>query len=1196
MERTRKISLAVSGMIALLALAAAPAWAVEEHLYDPVLSLTGGTAVSAEDEVPDPPGTDPAKPHPPKPFDLPCGTTTDSHGDIYVSSIAPANGGSGGSDARIDIFDPQGRFLLEIPNSFQPCSIAVDSVGNLYAVEGATHDNGELFKPQYVDRYEPDSFPPTSATDYSLVKSLEFTKINGSDQCKPVSTVNVDPSNDHLYLGHGCRIEEFGSAAEGSPLIDKEVIGDGDVQGGVSVGGFDVYGANHDIYAIERRSQDAEYKAVVLDGVDGHVKCEVGGVETSEGEFEKFEFTFAKIAVAVDQANGDFYLYDGENGVDYQFTADGEECRFVGRLPMNPPTLGSFGIGTEIAVDDPIEVGESGYDSPNEGYVYATSGKSAKTYHLYAFKPRIGGPPEVRDQSLGGIAETEAVLEAKVNPSGFATKYHFEYITQAAFQKHGYEGATRIPVADARAGAGGAFIPVYEPVTGLAAGVAYRFRLVASNCEAEGSIPGKCLTQGEGDPGAEGEDESFATYPSPPVSPLCLNAALRTGPSATLPDCRAYELVTPPDTNGRIPTMAMLGEGFGGVAFDTPLASPDGESVVFGSNGGSLPGVGGGGYQDTYDARRGSLGWQSGFTGLDTAQAAKLHPGGISSDHLYGFWNVEGEHGTLAVPGSEGNYLRVPAGSPEPSSNCAPAAESEGGVEWIGCGSLGFDSRARGKWISPGGEHVIFATETNNGATAKQLEPCGPPTGKNAIYDRIPGGPTRCVSLLPGDITPADGADYLGATPDGRAIVFAAAGIFVRLDNTRTIQISGNGSVFGGISADGDRAFYLEGGNVFACDLGSAGCAGEEAHQPIPVGSGGGSTLVNVSADGSHAYFISKAALTGGEENEAGAKAKAGAENLYVWDGSNVSFVALLDPIDVSGEGGIGGLGLWVSRVLGPNPGLSGGPADDPSRTTPDGTAIVFESRANLTGYDSGKHREIYRYDAGAEVGRRLACLSCNPTGLAATSDARLESPGPGSPISESLPPVNAVSHIANVSVDGKRVFFQSADRLVAADLDGKVDVYEWEAEGAGNCLREAGCISLISSGKGTEDNYLYAMTPDGHDVFFLGGDTLVPQDPSKTQSIYDARVEGGFPTPSAPAGECLGEACQPAVRAPDDSTPGSSSFEGPGNPGLKSRKRCPDGKRKVRRAGKTLCVKSNSRKRGHRKAHRRNVNRRAAR
>jgi DNA-binding beta-propeller fold protein YncE len=1178
----------ILGLLVLLALLeASSAWAVDKHQYDPVLSLTGSTSVSAEDPAPDP-----APNHPAKGFETPCGVATDPHGYIYV--VSPANASTNG---RIDIFDAAGNYLTEIHDEYEPCSLAVDSEGNIYVVEITSHGDG--FGPRDVQRYAPTSYPPTSASGYTLAKSFEFTDENGSDFCSRPNSVAVDPSNDHLYIGHGCRVEEYGSAAEGSSLIDEEAVVR--PESGYAFTSAVVYGANQDVYAAALHNGGAPSevdKVYVFDGATGDVKCELEGAQIPEKNFEEFAFGLGA-TLGVDQANGDFYVYNISKGSVDQFAVNGENCGYLGRLPQNPPTLKGFAPGGAIAIDDPLEEAESGYESPNEGYVYVTSGKSAASSHLFAFKPRIGGPPEIRNQTVSAATETEAVLMAELDPDGFETKYHFQVTTQAALREHGYEGATTVPASDASVAAGGAFVRVAEPITGLQPGTAYSFRLVASNCEAKEADPEDCLTAGEGKPGQEGDDARFATYPTPSPAGPCPNSALRTGLSAALPDCRAYELTTPPDTQGHVPTMATLGEGFGGIGFDTTMASPDGNSLVFGSKSGALPGIGGGGFQDTYEAHRDGSGWQSRFTGVSAAQGAVVRVGGLTSDHRYSFWNVVGDHGSLANPlpfpeGGEAGYLRVPADSPAPSPNCAPAAEPEGQFELIGCGSFGLERRAQGKWISPGGGHVIVVTTTNNGAPGRQLEPCAPPTPSSAIYDRTPGGVTRCVSLLPGATTSEKDATYRGVSADGSAVAFTVGGdgnLYVRRDDTETFIAAGGSPTFGGLSADGSHVFYVSGGNVFVCDLDEGSCAGAGAHAPTPIGSGGESTLVNVSADGSHVYFVSKKALTGGEKNELEVKAKAGAENLYAWDGAALRFVAILDPLDVSGESGFGGLGLWTSAAF--ITATNSGPANDPSRTTPDGTVMVFESHADLTEYHSGGRREIYRYEAGAVSGQRLICLSCNPTGAPAASDARLESRPPGS-VFDFSPPVNSLTHIANVTIDGKRVFFQSADRLVRADTDGRQDVYEWEAQGAGGCKRNVGCLSLISGGRSSEDDYLYAMTPDGHDVFFLSGDALVPRDLDKTPSIYDARVEGGVPAPVPPASECLGEVCQPAVAAPDSPTPASFGFEGVGNVRKKNahKPRCGKAGRRVKVKGKVRCVKNRSKKKQQSKNHRRNINR----
>src|SRR5262249_15623927 len=147
----------------------------------------------------------------------------------------------------------------------------------------------------------------------------------------------------------------------------------------------------------------------------------------------------------------------------------------------------------------------------------------------------------------------------------------------------------------------------------------------------------------------------------------------------------------------------------------------------------------------------------------------------------------------------------------------------------------------------------------------------------------------------------------------------------------------------------------------------------------------------------------------------------------------------------------------------------------DPSRLNPDGTVLLFQSGADLDGYDPEGAPEIYRYDS---VGERLRCISCIPTKTPATGGANLEviSPQQGAP-----PPFTAVGFVPNLRADGKRAIFESTEALVSADNDGVQDVYEWEEQGQGSCTRSGGCVYLISSGRSASDNYLYAISASGN-------------------------------------------------------------------------------------------------------------------
>jgi hypothetical protein len=121
------------------------------------------------------------------------------------------------------------------------------------------------------------------------------------------------------------------------------------------------------------------------------------------------------------------------------------------------------------------------------------------------------------------------------------------------------------------------------------------------------------------------------------------------------------------------------------------------------------------------------------------------------------------------------------------------------------------------------------------------------------------------------------------------------------------------------------------------------------------------------------------------------------------------------------------------------------------------------------------------------------------------------------------------------------------------------------------------GCLYLISSGESPFESEFWEASPDGRDVFFTTESSLLPQDPGLVD-LYDARAGGGFPQPN-PKAACEGEACQSPSPPPAFGTPASSAFAGPGDPPPKGRKRCPKGKRKVRRHGKVRCVKKGQKK-----------------
>jgi hypothetical protein len=536
-------------------------------------------------------------------------------------------------------------------------------------------------------------------------------------------------------------------------------------------------------------------------------------------------------------------------------------------------------------------------------------------------------------------------------------------------------------------------------------------------------------------------------------------------------------------------------------------------------------------------------------------QAVFPIPGGVSSDHRYAFVAV--------APIDGGNH---PAGSFATEGYAAYLGNPDGTFELIGLGSLGSERLAQGRYISEGGEHVIFTTGSNlaesnwcsreaSKCPVLKLEPNAPETGTGAVYDRQADGPTHVVSLLPEDKTPAPGEEafYQGASKDGSVIAFKIKGVlYARVDNSETVEATSEESTYAGLSDDGAYLFYVAAGNIHRFDT--------TTEQDDQVNSSGDAEVVNVSADGSHVYFISKSQLDG-------TKGTAGQPNMYVWSGGEPEYVETVAPSDLvktSGtHAGYPALTTWIEWVVTPNRVKNAdgvGPGASSTRTTPDGSVLVFESRAQLTSYDNDGHTEIYRYD---DASGSLICVSCNPLAEPATKDARLQE----------LSLVRPAIVLHNLSDDGSRVFFETKEALVERDTDGVNDIYQWHEEGTG------ASIDLISSGKSKEypplltvpnlpsPNILLSITPSGNDVFFLAQEALVPgAGTGGTAAIYDARVNGGFPVPPTPA-ICLEEGCRPVPQPiPSFLLPASETTVGAGNVKPRKKKRC----RRHSRAGKT--------------------------
>jgi hypothetical protein len=1103
MQLAKRWTLLTCISLLLLLAATSHACAAETHVFDPILSLTGGCTISEIDPVPDP-GCPQEQEHP---FSSPRSVATDIYGDIYVANFGSES--EHGAKGRIDVFESNGLFITEVEDSSGPKNLAVDSKGNLYVFNyraiGANIEE--------VARYSPLTYNP-GAKEIKYGSAVQVAPGQGGS----ITGLAINRVNDHLFVHFGSHITEYGSAAEGNKVVD-ETIGKGILRVDAPTMGLSVDAANGRIYATDHRTSPDNFviRAVELAAPHAPVQT-IDGSTTPAGKFAE-----GNLSVAVDEGTGHVFVFDENAKVVYEFT---EEGQYVSTIKH------SFGpvFGNEIAVDNGPK-SPNGALNPVGRYLYVPSGQSG-IGHSFAFGPQpLIGPPVVESVSFADVTQAETELQATINPEGLPTEYVFEYTTQESFEAKGFAGAQ--PAGEGEISGGNLGIEVSASAAGLSPGTSYVFRVVATNEE-----------------GADEGEDHFTTYLTPGPAPECANGALRTGLSALLPDCRAYELVTPADTNSRTPT----GVWHLGTYFATREASPSGEKVSFRVEGGSLPGFEGTGSLagDPYVATRGPSGWTTTAAGPNGTEAAAPLLGSTSSDQGFSFWSTGGGPGSAAVEGKETNYIQYP----------------DGHSALVGRGSIADELAAEGKLISEGGGHIIFVNSNAAGDTPIQLEPNAPPNGTRAIYDRTPDETTHVVSLLPGNGTPAAGenAFYEGVSLDGKGIAFklgktlSSGPLYLRYNDEKTYEVADE-ATFAGIVEGGKRVFYLKGGDLYAFDV--------ESEEATRFTESGDVTVVNVSADGSAAYVVSPSVLTkAANPNEA--VAKVGEENLYLSREGEISFVGIVTKQDVEGEGGIG-LENWVPHVA-----SFGEAGEEPSRTTPNGDALLFESRAALDGYDPEGHIEIYRYDS---LGEELDCLSCNPTEAPATGRASLESI---STFFDDPQPFSAFGFVNNLRPDGRRAFFQSTEALVPGDTDGLQDVYEWEAQGVGSCERAEGCIYLISSGQSARTDYLYAVSDSGNDVFVRTSDLLLLSDNDETPSIYDARVGGGFS--EGVEEECVAEGCRGGlIPGPALPTPAAPAISADDNvPGAK---RCPKGKHKITKNGETRCVKKNHHKPKHHRA-----------
>ena len=1155
-------------------------------------------------------------------------TVATTQGGANFEVCVPANGdtcraGQGGSSA--------GQF-----GSFgaSPQAVAVDSEGNVYVIDQGIPSNHR------VQKFDPEGH---------FLRMWGKGVNSGTGANKEICTNAGAPTDVCGAGGEGTGPGQFGKWPFFGSFIAIDTLGT------ASAADDKVYVGDQE--RIQRFDASGEYQAD-LPNPEGLLSAKTvsslavvpsGNLfvarEETEGVLKLNATTGAKMceatvsapsAIAADAA-GNAYVVSGVAGRPVR--KFDSSCAEVSEEKTSPPFFPTFPFTTGFGESFGIATGSAclsaGYD------LYVADSREAPNGLVRAYGPvpdeahaALCPPPphapEVTAQATLVVESESAVVQGSINPKFWSdTSYYVQYASAECIEAEplGWEAPCASETTPAQLGAGVTDAPAKTAKVHLASlspSTEYLYRFV-SESSGGGPVFGKDGTEAE-----EGEAGLFttaATGSSPPQSD-CPNQAFRSGASAFLPDCRAYEMVSPVDKNG--------GDIRNLSVEHYEQASPDGNRITytatpaFGDQPSSKA-------NNQYLASRlEGAGWSNhGINAPLGRQLSKVHTGrdvGLFSADLCNMWLLDENVPPLTPDALEGyrNLYRQDlcgAGGLEALTTTTPAPGADH-VEYIG-----FDS-VQGR--SADSSRVFFnakAELTPEAASTKNAQVYESYAGQLSLVSVLPGGVADPGSQSQGAVV-GGGAEQVGVlgeesgvlahavSEDGSRVFWSsgAAGgsgkIYLREHPEQgivteecsepsvacTIPVSSGGlgasTTFWGADPSGSAALYSEGSLGAGGTLYRFGVQGE-TRTPIVEGFLG---VLGASEDLSRIYPISSKVLSGAQENAAGDQAQPGEPNLYLDQEGTMTFIATL----LGGEEG--DTGSSQTYRIG-----SSHPLYNAARVSTDGTHIAFQSRAPLTHYDNTDQKngkadvEVFTYEAGGA----LACVSCNPSGARPSSGREL--PRPYSPPEAQVVHTNVWAaawiptyehplYPSNVlSANGGRLFFNSYDALVRRDTNGAQDVYEWEAPGEGSCTKEdsafhkanGGCLYLISSGEGPAESTFIDASPNGRDVFFITASGLLPQDPGHFD-LYDARSGGGFPQPALPP-DCEGEACQSAPAPPTDQTLSSASFKGAGNPKKAAKPRCAKGKRAVRRSGKVRCV---ARKHKHERAHKRdaNDNRRAAR
>ncbi len=770
-------------------------------------------------------------------------------------------------------------------------------------------------------------------------------------------------------------------------------------------------------------------------------------------------------------------------------------------------------------------------NEPEPGVTYTSTAEPAPF--------ETAGPPLAETFATHAIDGESMRAIGSVEPHGYETHYYFQYVTQERFKATAWAEAESTPELELDPGVRKGFEGRFEgyetkilgaDLSGLSPGTTYDYRILATS-----TSPGNPVI-----PGAP----QTLTVPTPAPEEAqapCPNQALRTGPSADLPDCRAYEQLTPADKEG-----AQELFHYGGGINATALVGEDGDHLALETNvtaWGSGPRAG----QAPYLFSRTPAGWRLTATSLQPETGVSQLDAGLFEPDL-GQIAFRSGYQTSSGGGESPNleYRAGPPGGPYATVASVPRAQVGSGGGWVAASAdfskliLQVEDR---KLVNPqittksGSDLYEYTAQAGLRQVNLGLGTCGAQIVRGLESGEGEASSAHAVS--------ADGSRvFFEAVPGSNCS--EPTHLFVRVDGAETRDLG----PYRFLAANPAGTELLlekhlgETHEIFLYEVEAAALkplfSTRDPNTPIEA---------VVSSDFTAIYLYSTQQLT----------AEAPPPSPGVFDSKD------LYRYDLSTET----LRFLVQVSQAPLPHLS-----------PDGRyAYLDSSHAGLPALPGGgiepgvlengqpvHSPQVYRYDSAQGV---IQCLSCaSPF----DPEPRLRSFFGARPFEGRTRSLDGQPELTFASADGGFAFFSTPAALLPSDVDGELrpefgnpsganeysslggetspssDIYEWRRNGLDGCRRIQGCLALITDGRGGLQNLLLGSTPSGRDVFISTRSQLGPSDDDTAGDIYDVRIGGGIPPAPPRPVECEGDACSHPVPAPNDPTPSSESFHGAGN------------------------------------------------